>query len=315
MGSSAQTGTIPKRRLGRTGVDVAMIGLGGHHLGQAESEAEAARLVHHAVDQGLTFMDNCWDYHEGRSEEWMGKALAGGRREKVFLMTKTDGHTREACAAQLEQSLKRLRTDMIDLVQFHEVIRRDDPEKIFAKGGAIEALVAARKAGKIRFIGFTGHKDPDYHLAMLAAGDKAGFAFDTVQMPLNVLDAHFKSFEQRVLPELVRRGIGVLGMKALASGKTLDAGVGAEECLRYALSLPTSVVITGCEKMERLEQALHVARTFTPLDTAERMALLARTRPHAIDGKLELFKTSEKFDGTIKNPHWLASSDAREKAS
>ena len=312
-GHSGQTGTVPTRPLGKTGALVSMLGLGGHHLGQAGSEEEAARLVHHALDHGLTFMDNCWDYHGGRSEEWLGKALAGGWRQKAFVMTKTDGHTREACGLQLEQSLNRLRTDVIDLVQFHEVIRKDDPDEIFAPGGAIEALLAARKAGKVRFIGFTGHKDPAFHLAMLARSDAYGFAFDTVQMPLNVLDAHYKSFEQRVLPELTRRNIGVLGMKSIAAGYALQAGVTAEECLRYALSLPTSVVITGCESIERVEQALRVARTFRPLAPSEREALLARTKPHASDGQLERFKTSNEFDGTMKNPQWLTTADARGK--
>jgi aryl-alcohol dehydrogenase-like predicted oxidoreductase len=309
------TGTVPTRRLGRTNIAVSAVGLGGYHLGKASSEAEAQRIVHRAVDQGITFLDNCWDYHAGKSEEWMGRALEGGRRQKVFLMTKTDGHTRQACSLQLDQSLRRLRTDVIDLVQVHEVIRPGDPQAVFAPGGAIEALIEARAAGKIRFIGFTGHKHPDIHLAMLATAEKNGFTFDTVQMPLNVFDAHYESFEQRVLPELLRRDIGVLGMKPLAGGHALEAGaVSAEECLRYALSLPASVVITGCETMERVEQALRVVRESEPLRPEARAELLARSKPHAGDGKLERFKTSNEFDGTIRNPHWLTTADASGKS-
>ncbi len=308
------SGTVPLRRLGRTGVEVSAIGLGGYHLGEAANEAEAARIVHRALEGGLTFLDNCWDYHAGKSEEWMGKALEGGKRQRAFLMTKMDGRTKQACTEQLEQSLARLRTDHIDLVQMHEVIRMEDAEKIFAAGGAMEALVEARKAGKIRFIGFTGHKSPAIHLHMLDVADKHGFAFDTVQMPLNVLDAHYESFEQRVLPRLVDKQIGVLGMKAICSGEALDAGVTAEECLRYALSLPTSVVITGCEKLERVDQAIRVASTLSPLSAEERKQLLARTASHARAGKLEPFKTSDKHDGTAKNPHWLTTADATDKS-
>jgi predicted aldo/keto reductase-like oxidoreductase len=308
------TAAVPRRRLGRTGVEVSAIGLGGYHLGEASDEGAAVRIVHRALEGGITFMDNCWDYHAGKSEEWMGKALEGGKRQLAFLMTKMDGRTKQACTEQLEQSLRRLRTDHIDLVQMHEIIRMEDAEKIFAAGGAMEALTEARKAGKLRFIGFTGHKSPAIHLHMLDVADKHGFAFDTVQMPLNVLDAHYESFEQRVLPRLVSKQIGVLGMKSICSGEALDAGVSAEECLRYALSLPTSVVITGCEKLERVEQAIRVASTFQPLSPAEREQLLARTAPHAAGGKLEPFKTSDRHDGTAKNPHWLTSADATDKS-
>ncbi|MEJ7728749.1 MAG: aldo/keto reductase [Polyangiaceae bacterium] len=312
--TATATGAVPRRRLGRTGVEVSAIGLGGYHLGEASDEAEAARIVHRALDGGITFLDNCWDYHSGKSEAWMGKALEGGKRQSAFLMTKMDGRTKKACTEQLEQSLKRLRTDHIDLVQMHEVIRMEDAEKIFAAGGAMEALIEARKAGKIRFIGFTGHKSPAIHLHMIDEAEKNYFDFDTVQMPLNVLDAHYESFEQRVLPRLVQKQIGVLGMKSICSGKALDAGVTAEECLRYALSLPTSVVITGCEKVERVDQAIRVASTFQPLSPAEREQLLARTAPHAGSGKLEPFKTSDKHDGTAKNPHWLTTADATDKS-
>jgi predicted aldo/keto reductase-like oxidoreductase len=294
------------RTLGRTGERVSAIGLGGFHMAKPTDEAESIRLVRAAIDGGITFMDNSWDYHGGESEVRMGKALRDGYRQKVFLMTKLDGQTREACAAQLEQSLRRLQTDTIDLVQMHEIIRMEDPERICGPGGALEALLEARQAGKLRYIGFTGHKDPRIHLKMLAQD----FPWDSVQMPLNALDAHFRSFESDVLPVLVERNTGVLGMKPLAAGQILRAGaVSAEECLRYALSLPTSVVITGCENMANVEQALRVARDFTPLSPEERTALLTRTRP-AADGHLEAYKTTDQHDGTIKNPHWLTSAAA-----
>jgi len=298
---------VPKRKLGSTGEFVSMLGLGGSHIGDSKlSDAEAIQLMHEAIEGGITFFDNCWDYNKGVSEERMGKALEGGHRQRVFLMTKLDGRTAQAATAQLEQSLKRLKTDVIDLVQVHEVIRMTDPARSFAPDGVIGALQTARKAGKLRHIGFTGHKDPAIHLAMLEAARKAGFSFDTVQMPLNVMDAHYKSFEKSVLPVLQERGIGVLGMKSMGAGDILKSGVvQPEECLRYALSLPTSVVITGIDSKEVLAQALRVARTFKPLSPDERTALLARTAPAAKDGKHELFKTAQKYDGTAKNPHWL----------
>lgn len=298
--------SVPMRPLGRTGVTVSMVGLGGFHMGQAKDEAASIALVRSAIDRGVTFMDNCWDYNGGASEDRMGKALQDGYRQRAFLMTKIDGRTRQPAAEQIEQSLRRLRTDVIDLVQIHEVIRASDPEACFREGGAIEALVAARKAGKIRFIGFTGHKDPDIHLAMLKAADAHGFRFDTVQMPLNVMDAHYRSFEKLVLPVLVQKGIGVIGMKSMGSGKILKSGVvSAVECLRYAMSLPTSVVVTGCESMKILDQAVEVATSFRPLDPAAVAALLAKTKEKAKDGAFEAFKTSTEFDGTTRNPHWL----------
>lgn len=305
-GSGGSTSPLPVRPLGKTGVNVSMLGLGGFHIGQPSSESESVALIRSAIDQGVTFLDNCWDYNQGQSEVRMGKALADGYRQRAFLMTKIDGRTRRAATAQLEQSLTRLQTDMIDLVQIHEVIRESDPERCFAPGGAIEALVAAREAGKLRFIGFTGHKHPDIHLSMLEAARKNGFTFDAVQMPLNVMDAHYESFEARVLPVLIAQNIGVLGMKSLGGGDILASGVvSAEECLRYALSLPTSVVITGMEKREVLEQNLALARSFEAISEEERQRLLARTRAAAREGKHELFKTSEKYDGTVRNPHWL----------
>ncbi|HEY8943487.1 MAG TPA: aldo/keto reductase [Polyangiaceae bacterium] len=298
--------TVAQRRLGKTGVMVSMIGLGGFHLAEKLGEEQAITLIRRAIDSGITFLDNCWDYNEGKSERFMGRALADGYRERVFLMTKLDGRTKSAASAQLAQSLERLRTEKIDLVQIHEVIRAEDPERCFARGGVMEALLEAQKAGVVRFIGFTGHKDPEMHLAMLAAARKHKVSFDAVQMPLNVFDAHYRSFEQKVLPQLVADGIAVLGMKSMGGGDILKSGVVTpEECLRYALSLPTSVVISGMDSMEVLEKNLDVVRTFAPLTNEERRALLERTRPAAKDGEHELFKTSAKYDGTARNPHWL----------
>jgi predicted aldo/keto reductase-like oxidoreductase len=292
------------RTLGKTGERVSAIGLGGAHVARPQDPAETTRLIHAAIDGGITFMDNCWDYHAGQAEVKMGHALRDGYRERVFLMTKIDGHTREAAAGQIEQCLERLQTEMIDLIQLHEMIRPDDPERVFAPNGAMEALVAARQAGKIRYIGFTGHKDPAIHRKML----EQGFAFDTVQMPLNVMDYHYRSFEAQVLPVLVERNIGVLGMKPLASGRLpKDGTLKAEECLRYALTLPTSVVITGCENQRDLEQALRVGDTFTPLSDAEMDELRHRaaTIDGATTGAVEGWKTTGTFDGTINNPHWV----------
>jgi predicted aldo/keto reductase-like oxidoreductase len=296
------------RQLGSTGVSVSAVGLGGFHIGKSPDMETAIRIIRTAIDGGIIFMDNSWDYHGGKSEIWMGAALRDGYRQRVFLMTKLDGQTKQAAAEQLRQSLRRLNTDMIDLVQLHEIIRPEDPERIFAREGAIEALLEARDAGLIRFIGFTGHKSPDIHLKMLNHRD---FAWDTVQMPLNCLDAHFDSFEKKVLPVLVERGIGVLGMKPLSGSKALETGaVSAEECLRYALSLRTSVVITGCETLDNVQQALRVGDSFTPMSDAERRDLLHRTEPHATQGRLERYKTTDIHDGTKRNPHWLTSAAA-----
>jgi aryl-alcohol dehydrogenase-like predicted oxidoreductase len=297
---------IPRRPLGRTGEEVSIVGLGGYHLG-IPSEAEAVRIVRTALDQGMNFLDNCWDYHEGRSEERMGKALRGGWRKRAFLMTKLDGRTAQPAREQLDQSLQRLKTDVIDLVQIHEVIRKDDAERCFAAGGAIEALIEARQAGKLRFIGFTGHKDPDIHLHMLEVARKNRFHFDAVQMPLNVLDAHYRSFEHEVLPLLAREGIAALGMKAMGAGLILQSKAAtAEECLRYAMSVPgVSVTITGCDSREVLQQALGLALHFQPMQEGERKALLARTAATARRGRWEKFKSSQEFDGTEQNRHWL----------
>lgn len=300
----AALGPVPTRELGKTGVRVSMIGLGGFHIGKPE-EAEAIRIMHRAIEHGLTFFDNSWDYNDGESEKRMGKAVKG-RRDKVFLMTKIDGRTRVAAASQLEQSLRRLDTDHVDLLQIHEVIRHEDPSNVFAKGGAIEALVEAKKAGKVRFLGFTGHKNPSIHLAMLKAADDHGFEFDTVQMPLNPMDPHYESFEKRVLPVLTEKRIGVLGMKSMGSGIILQSGVvQPAECLRYALSLPTSVVITGIDGEKILDQALEVAAGFSPMSDSERRALLARTEKVAKAGEFERFKTSDYFDSTAAHPEWL----------
>lgn len=290
------------RTLGTTGARVSALGLGGAHAARPDQAEESIRLIRTAIDNGVTFMDNCWDYSNGDAEVRMGKALCDGYRERVFLMTKIDGHTAEAAAQQIDQCLQRLQTDRIDLIQIHEVIRPEDPDVVFAPGGSIEALIAARQAGKLRFIGFTGHKDPDIHLKMLGKD----FAWDTVQMPLNCVDPHHKSFEAKVLPVLVERAIGVLGMKPLAAGEAVRSGTAtADECLRYAMSLPTSVVITGCDSLPILEQALRVWHGFTPMSPREMDALRARTRGRNAQGALEGYKTSGRFDGTVKNPHWL----------
>jgi aryl-alcohol dehydrogenase-like predicted oxidoreductase len=303
---SATAAEMPTRALGKTGVVVSRVGLGGAHIGKQSDEQESIRIIRTAVDRGMTFLDNSWDYNGGESEVRMGKALRDGYRQRAFLMTKLDGRTKEAAAAQLEQSLRRLQTDVIDLVQVHEVIRPTDPDRVFAPGGAIEAFVDAKKAGKLRFIGFTGHKDPDIHLAMLAAADKAGFEFDTIQMPLNVMDAHFHSFEKKVLPVARAKGMGILHMKPLGGGFILESKTAtAPECLRYAMNLPTSVMITGCDGIGILEQAVNAAIHFTPMSDAEVKELLDRTRAAAMEGKYERFKTSDYFDSTAKHPHWL----------
>jgi aryl-alcohol dehydrogenase-like predicted oxidoreductase len=302
-------GDMLYRRFGRSKDMISAIGMGGFHLGKsALSDAEAVRLIHEGVDRGITFMDNCWDYNQGRSELRMGVALdQGGYRDRVFLMSKIDGRTKAEAARQIDTSLQRLRTDRIDLMQHHEILRFDDPDRVFAEGGAMEAFTEARQAGKIRYIGFTGHKDPRIHLQMLSVAAERGFSFDAVQMPLNVMDAHFRSFAHLVLPYLVENGIAVLGMKAFADSVLLKshAPIEPEEYLHYALTLPTSVVITGIESQRDLDQAFAATRDFTLLGQPQLAELLARSRPYAVDGKFELFKTSATFDGTAKNPDWL----------
>ena len=304
---------IPYRMLGTTGERVSAIGLGGWHLGlRTVDEQLSLRIVRTAVDRGITFMDNCWDYNDGASETRMGTALADGYRRRVFLMSKIDGRSYAEATRQLEESLKRLRTDCIDLVQHHEILRYEDPHRIFDEEGAQRALEDARTAGKLRYIGFTGHKDPHIHVHMLEVARERGIRFDAVQMPLNVMDAHYRSFASLVLPVLVREGIGVLGMKPLANGLILKSNtVSAIECLHYALNLPTSVVITGIDSMEILEQACEAARTFRPMPQAEVSALLARTAGAARRGEFELFKTTSLFDGTAQNPEWLGEEPQR----
>lgn len=295
------------RELGRTGERVSAIGLGGFHIGNPSiAEQDSIQLIRRAIDNGITFMDNCWDYNNGVSEIRMGKALADGYRSKVFLMTKIDGRTRPAAAQQIDESLQRLQTDRVDLMQFHEVIRLEDPDRIFAEGGAMEAILDAKKAGKVRFIGFTGHKDPYVHLRMLDEARQRDFHFDAVQMPLNVMDAHFRSFTRDVLPVLTREGIAPLGMKCFGDHFVLDSNtVKPIEALHYCLSLPISVQITGIESRQILDQTLEAARTFKPLSQAEVASILERTRPAALQGKYELYKTTSHFDGTAHSPQDL----------
>jgi predicted aldo/keto reductase-like oxidoreductase len=301
-----RSGDMILRRLGRTGEWVSVIGLGGYHVGKQADENESIQLIRNAIDKGVSFMDNCWDYNGGESEVRMGKALRDGYREKVFLMTKIDGRSKTAASQQIDDSLRRLQTDHIDLLQHHEVIRLDDPDRIFAEGGAQEAVLEAQKAGKIRHIGFTGHKDPIVHLRMLETASRHGFHFDAVQMPLNVMDAHFRSFQHQVLPVLVKQQTAVLGMKTFGDNFILKSKtVTPIEALHYSMSLPTSVIITGIDTPEVLEQALEATRTYKKLDDAEMRALLTRTQTAAAEGRFELYKISTHFDGTIHNPAWL----------
>ncbi len=297
---------IPYRTLGHTGEKVSIIGLGGYHIGMQSDEQESIRIIRTAIDGGINFLDNCWDYNDGASEIRMGKALRDGYRQKAFLMTKIDGRDKKTAAKQIEESLRRLQTDHIDLLQFHEIICESDPNRIFAPGGGMEAALEAKKAGKIRRIGFTGHKSPDIHLKMLDTAFAHQFKFDTVQMPLNVMDAHYNSFEKKVLPVLLKHEIGVLGMKPMGDHLILNSKtVTPVECLHYAMNLPTSVVITGCDSIPILEQALKAARTFRRMSEGEVASLLAKTAKAAQNGQYELYKTSHQFDGTYHNPQWL----------
>ncbi len=307
MSKIASNSGMIYRVLGSTGEKVSAIGLGGYHLGSEEvTEKLSIRIVRTALDRGITFLDNSWDYNEGVSEIRMGKALRDGYRDKAFLMTKIDGRSRKEAEKQLNQSLKRLRVDQIDLVQHHEILRYEDPHRIFDERGAHGALLDARRAGKLRYIGFTGHKDPHIHLYMLELAAKNGFAFDAVQMPLNVMDAHYRSFEKTVLPELVRKKIGVLGMKSMGDGSLLKSKlVTPLECLHYALSLPISVIITGIDSMARLDQAFEAVRTFRPLSRREVKSLLAKTLKAAETGRFEPFKTTSIHDSTSMNPQRL----------
>jgi predicted aldo/keto reductase-like oxidoreductase len=305
--AAEERGGIPYKTFGSTGEKVSAIGLGGYHIGQP-SDADSIRIIRTAIDGGINFMDNCWDYNGGASEVKMGKALRDGYRQKVFLMSKIDGRDKKTAAAQIDESLKRLQTDHIELMQMHEVIRMSDPERVFAPGGGMEALAEAKKAGKIRFIGFTGHKSPDIHLRMLKLADEYKFQLDAVLMPVNVMDAHFESFVGRVMPVLVQKKIGIQTMKPMGGGIILQSKtVSAPECLRFAMSQPTDVVITGCDSLEIVQQALSTARNFKPMNKEEIASLLARTSSAASQGKFELYKTSENFDGTTHNPQWMGS--------
>ena len=306
LAHAINNGTVPTRVLGQTGEKISLVGLGGYHLGMQSSEQESIRIIRTGLDSGVTFLDNCWDYNNGQSEIRMGKALRDGYRQKAFLMTKVDGRTKQAAAQQLEESLRRLQTDHIDLLQFHEVIRDNDPDRIFAPGGGMEAVLEAKKQGKVRYIGFTGHKSPDIHLKMLESAFAHNFTFDAVQMPLNVMDAHYNSFEKKVLPVLLKHKIGVLGMKPMGDKIILNSKTASPiECLHYAMNLPTSVVITGCDSLQILQQALQAARSFKPMSSGEVSTLLAKTAPAAARGQFELYKTTHNFDGTYQNPQWL----------
>jgi uncharacterized protein len=297
---------IPYRTLGNTNEKVSCVGLGGYHLARQSDVQESVRIIRTGLDEGINFLDNCWDYNGGESEIRMGKALQNGYRQKAFLMTKIDSRTQQGAAKQIDESLRRLQTDHVDLLQFHEVIRDTDPDAIFAANGGMEAAVAAKQQGKLRYIGFTGHKSPDIHLKMLDTAFAHKFTLNSVQMPLNVMDAHYDSFEKLVLPVLLAHNIGVLGMKPMGDGLILETKtVDAVDCLRYALNLPTSVVITGCDSLPILQQALQTARTFRPLSQEQVAALLAKTEKVAQNGEHELYKTAHNFDGTIQNPQWL----------
>ena len=313
MSESTSNSEMLYRTLGSTGERVSAIGLGGWHLSLKHVDEQLAiRIVRTAIDRGITFMDNSWDYFGGASESRMGKALLHGYRDKVFLMTKIDGRSKKEAARQLDESLQRLQVDCIDLVQHHEIIRYEDPHRVFDEEGANAALIEAREAGKLRYIGFTGHKDPQIHLHMLEVAAQQGFKFDAVQMPLSVMDAHYRSFGKLVVPELVKQNIGILGMKSMANGILLRSNtVTPIECLHYALNLPTSVVITGIDSMEILDQAFEAVQTFQPMNDEQVRSLLAKTAEAASRGEFEPFKTSSIYDGTAQNPDWLGEEPQR----
>jgi aryl-alcohol dehydrogenase-like predicted oxidoreductase len=301
-------GGMKYRILGRTGARVSLVGLGGFHLAKpgGPTEEEAIRIVRAGVDAGITFCDNCWDYNGGESEVRLGRALRDGYRDRVFLMTKIDGRTAEAAAGQIETSLRRLQTDHLDLIQFHEIIRMDDPDRVFAPGGALEAVLRAREQGKVRHIGFTGHKSPAIHRKMFEVAAAHDFRFDTVQMPVNIMDVHFDSFQNTIFPIAEQAGTAVLAMKTFGDPFVLDSHVAEPiEMLHYSMSQPVAVVITGCDRMPILEQAIEAARTWQPMTAEQQAALLARSAAAAQDGQTERYKVSGHFDGTVQNPQWL----------
>ncbi len=301
---------IPYRALGKTGEMVSIVGLGGFHIGKQKDEDASIRIIHAAIDGGINFLDNCWDYNDGISEVRMGKALQKGRRDKVFLMSKIDGRSQASAARQIDESLLRLKTDHIDLMQFHEIIRFEDPDLIFAKGGALEAVLKAQKAGKIRFIGFTGHKDPQIHLRMFEIAKQHSFHFDAVQHPVNVMDAHFRSFLHNVVPVSAKAGTATLAMKTFGDPFIIEhikksGDATPTELLHFGMSQPVSTVITGIDSLKVLEQAINAARTFKPMSKTAQEALLVKTKEAASQGFYERFKTTAQFDGTAKNPEWL----------
>jgi predicted aldo/keto reductase-like oxidoreductase len=302
---AAGPGGIPYRALGRTGEKVSVLGIGGAHLNMGGiSEADALAVVRTAMDAGVNFLDNSWDYSDGLTEERMGRALRDGYRARAFVMTKIDGRSAKVAAAQLDQSLQRFQIDHLDLIQIHDISRPEDAERIFRPDGAVAALAAARAAGKVRFIGFTGHKSPAIHLHVLEVAAKNGFRFDTVQMPLNVMDAHFNSFAHQVVPVALKKGMGVLGMKPFGGGEILKSNTAtAVECLQFAMSLPLSVCITGCDSLPVLQQALGVAGNFQPLEKAQLAAILAKTEIAAAHGQYEFYKTTSSFDNSPTDPN------------
>ena len=305
MSFAATTGSMPYRVLGRTGEKVSLLGLGGAHLAFKNiSESDAIAVVRTGMDHGVNFLDNSWDYSDGQTEIRMGKALRDGYRARAFLMTKIDGRSEKVAARQLDESLQRLGTDHLDLIQIHDISRKEDAERIFAPGGCIEALVNAKKAGKARYIGFTGHRSPDVHLHVLQIASQHGFAFDALQMPLNVMDAHFESFLHHVVPVAQKKNMGVLGMKPIGFGKFLESKtVTAVECLQFAMNLPLSVCITGCDSLPILQQALDVALNFKPLTQTEVAGILSKTEVAAAQGQYEEYKVTGHFDNNPNDPH------------
>lgn len=295
------------RRFGDHDVEVSAIGLGGFHLSEFDDADLAVEVVRAAVDGGITFMDNCWDYHLGESERRMGRALRDGYRDRAFLMTKLDSRSADGTLRQFEESLDRLETDHVDLLQLHEVIRDEDVDRAFAVGGCIETYLKLKEEGAVRFIGFTGHKDPAIHLRMLDAAEQRGIRFDAVQMPVNALDATFRSFSEQVIPVCRERGIAVIGMKSLGAGEFLGhSDVSPTDLLRWSLSQPVTTLVTGCESVEQVRQALGAADDFEPLSAAEQARLVDTVRPLAFDGRLERWKTATEFDGTSNSPEWMA---------